>query len=462
MAARKWPSVWLIASLVMLALVSGAAFYRPFESAQLPEPPPISGVKASIVPPPTGLPKKLDTFLIMGVDKRGEDYGRSDSMAVISYDASTGQIAMLSLPRDTYAEIPGDGYDKINHSYAFGGATLAVKTVQGLLGIAIDHHITIAFDGFDKLVNAVGGIDIDAEKRMLYHDPYDLSMGPDGLVIDIYPGPQRMNGEIALNYSRYRMDEEGDIGRMRRQQQVGRAILESAAKPSIIGRIPQLIPALAGTVKTNMTIAEMLLLGNGAREALKKPLRSGTWGGMPNELHGIFYIVSDLVKERTVAYELLVGSPPEERFLERARQDQLEYGKAVAQAVEETAAMVDPVSQNNMVDAPQASAQSISSPADSVKSQTSTTLKPITISVVDASGANLGSTYAQQLRDAGFRVARLTYAQQVTSQTMAYDYSGQVGTADRLKAVIPEIILILAPDTTTPEALQVVLGSDLK
>lgn len=453
---------WVIVSLVMLALVGGAAFYRPFQSIQLPESPSLSGGKSGGMPPPVALPKKLDTFLIMGVDKRGEDYGRSDSMLVLSYDASKGQLAMLSIPRDTYVEIPGYGYDKINHSYAFGGANLAVKTVQGLLGIAIDYHVTIAFDGFDKLINAVGGVDIDAEKRMIYHDPYDFSMGPDGLVIDIYPGPQRMNGEIALNYSRYRMDDEGDIGRMRRQQQVGRAILEAAATPSIIGRIPQLIPALASTVMTNMTIGEMLLLGTGARDALSKPLRSGTWGGMPNELHGIFYIVSDLVKERTAAYELLVGTPPGEGFLKRAREDQQQYGKAVAQAIEETAAMVTHLEQTEQPEAAPVTAQPSAPKTDPVQPPAPTIPKPITISLVDASGKNLGASYAQKLRSAGFRVARITKAPKTTPKTIAHDHSSQVGTAARLKAVIPGILVILAPDKNAPEAVQIVLGTDLK
>jgi LCP family protein required for cell wall assembly len=461
MAAQRWPMVWVIVSLVMLALVGGAAFYRPFQSVQIPDPPPLSGVNISVMPP-TALPKKLDTFLVMGVDKRGEDYGRSDSMVVLSYDAAKDQLAMLSIPRDTFVEIPGYGYDKINHSYAFGGPNLAVKTVQGMLGIEIDYHITIAFDAFDKLINAIGGIDIDAEKRMLYHDPDDLSMGPDGLVIDIYPGPQRMDGEIALSYARYRMDDEGDIGRMRRQQQVGRAILEAVAKPRIISRIPQLIPAVADTVMTNLTIGEMLMLGTGARDAIRQPLLSGTWGGMPNELHGVFYIVSDLVKERTAAYELLVGTPPDESFLKRAREDQQKYGKAVAQGIEETAAMVEHLDQEEPEETEPVAAQPSDANTEPVEPPAPTILKPITISIVDASGKNLGASYAQQLRSAGFRVARIVKARKKTSKTVAYDYSGQRGTDERLETVIPGIRVILSPDKNAPEAVQIVLGTDLK
>jgi len=131
-------------------------------------------------------------------------------MFVATIDEATKSVSLLSVPRDTRVKIPGHGWDKINHAYANGGSQLSQKAVENLLGIPIDYYVTIDFAGFYKIVDAVGGVDVDVEKRMYYEDPYDE------LVIDIQPGMQHMNGKTAIQYVRYR-DSEGDIGRIERQ-----------------------------------------------------------------------------------------------------------------------------------------------------------------------------------------------------------------------------------------------------
>jgi LCP family protein required for cell wall assembly len=451
---RRLSLTWLILGLFVTALLVGVAVYRPFavkagttETAGVAETDP--------APPPAKLPGQRVTFLMMGVDKRPDDVGRADSMVVVSYDPASQQVALLSLARDTWAQIPGHGYDKINHAYAFGGERLAMQTVERLLGIPIDHYVTFNFKGFANIVDALGGVDIDAEKRMLYHDPSDDAMGPDGLVIDIQPGMQHMAGLDALKYARFRADDEGDLGRMRRQQQVAKALMKTAATPSVITRIPQLIPAVAGALETDLSVAEMLKLATSARDALSHPLNTGALSGEDKIIGGIFYFIPDLVKERATAYQLLVGSVPPSEFESRARDDQDVYTRALAEATAEDSpppTAKPPVTTNPQPPKPDpAKAQ----PPKPPKSQ------PLTVAVIDASGHGLATTYVNKLKAAGFRVARVGKASTPIPRTVAMDHALQPGTAEKIKAVLPNAMVVPAKDSQAGEAVEIILGADL-
>ena len=150
-------------------------------------------------------------IVVMGVDERSDDVGRSDTLFVVMFDSSNKSASLLSVPRDTRVRIEGHGWDKINHAYAYGGRELTQKTVEELLGIKINNYVMVDFKGFTGLVDAIGGIDIDVEKDMYYHDTWD------GFTVDLKKGRQHLDGKTAIQYVRFR-DEEGDIGRIRRQQ----------------------------------------------------------------------------------------------------------------------------------------------------------------------------------------------------------------------------------------------------
>ena len=111
--------------------------------------------------------------MIMGVDSRKDDVGRSDTLMVTSIDKTAEKAALLSIPRDTRVAIDGHGYDKINHAYAYGGHELTQKSVEGLLGVPMDHYVIIDTKSFERIIDAIGGVDIDVEKRMHYEDPWD-------------------------------------------------------------------------------------------------------------------------------------------------------------------------------------------------------------------------------------------------------------------------------------------------
>ena len=164
-------------------------------------------------------------FLLLGVDEREEDRGRSDVMILVDL---TGSLPTFThIPRDTRIPVTGYGLTKINHAYAYGGERLAKEAVELLLGKKVDHTIVVTTQQFAKIIDAMGGVDIDIAKSMHYEDPWDDN---GGLVINFEPGPQKLDGRRALEYARFR-DGEGDIGRIERQKQVITQVILKMANP---------------------------------------------------------------------------------------------------------------------------------------------------------------------------------------------------------------------------------------
>lgn len=263
-------------------------------------------------------------IMVLGVDERADDVGRSDTLFVVTVDTNTKEVAMLSIPRDTRVKIPGHGYDKINHAYAEGGHKLSQQAVEGLLGIPIDHYIMINFNAFNKIVDAVGGVDIDVEKRMYYEDPYD---GKDGLVIDLRPGLQHMDGNTAIQYVRYR-DEEGDIGRVQRQQKFIRALMKEVASPSVIPRIPAIIQQVSAAVKTDMSTTDMLSLAKILNDAYKNGLKADMVPGKPAYISDISYWLPDVVALRQHLAQTL-GVKMEDKYVATTKQEATEYETSI-------------------------------------------------------------------------------------------------------------------------------------
>lgn len=240
-------------------------------------------------------------ILVLGVDQREGDAGRSDTMFVVMYDPKNEQVSLLSVPRDTRVKIPGHGWEKINHSFAYGGYQLAQRAVEDLLGIRIEHRILIDFKGFQRIVDAMGGIDINVEKRMSYEDPYD------NLVIDLQPGMQHMDGRTAIQYVRYR-DEEGDIGRIKRQQHFMQAVQEKLTSPAIVTRLPNLIKEATALMQTDMSPTEMVELGRAMQKASKQGLKTDTVPGTPAYIDDVSYWIPDITALRTRVAEMQGGS----------------------------------------------------------------------------------------------------------------------------------------------------------
>ena len=264
------------------------------------------------------------TVMIMGVDERADDVGRSDTLMIATLDPDKNQAALLSVPRDTRVKIKGHGFDKINAAYAYGGRKLTQETIESLLNTHIDHYIKINVHGFTKIIEALGGIDIDVEKRMYYEDPWD---DDGGLYIDLQPGMQHMDGKTAITYVRYR-DEEGDIGRIKRQQNFMKAVMDKLVSPTIIPKLPAIVSAVSDSVETDMSVSEILSFLGTLQDAKDNGLKSEMLPGKPVYIEGISYWVPDISKTRQILANTL-GIKINQSITTSIHEDNIEYEESI-------------------------------------------------------------------------------------------------------------------------------------
>ncbi|WP_086350738.1 LCP family protein [Candidatus Enterococcus clewellii] len=193
------------------------------------------------------------TVLLIGDDGRedDEDGGRSDTLMVLNYDTTKKEPKVISIMRDVYVNIPGVGMDKINAAYAYGGAALTKEVINDSFGLPINYYAAIDFKIFNQLIDDFfsEGVQIDAE----------TSFELDG--VEINQGEQLMDGYSLLQYARFRMDGEGDFGRVRRQQQVADSLIKQAKSGLPIARLPRLLGAAIGYVDTDLPYDVLLDVG---------------------------------------------------------------------------------------------------------------------------------------------------------------------------------------------------------
>nr|WP_248629447.1 LCP family protein [Enterococcus cecorum] len=171
-----------------------------------------------------------ENILLIGNDSRDGENSRSDSIMVLHMGISlNSKPKIISFMRDTYVTIPGVGDNKINASYAYGGAELLRETLKQNFNIDCKYYFLVDFKTFEKVIDALfpDGVQIDAEKDMSAY-----------IDVPIKKGSQKMNGFTLLQYARFRMDEEGDFGRVRRQQQVMNEVFKQVKSFSAISKMP--------------------------------------------------------------------------------------------------------------------------------------------------------------------------------------------------------------------------------
>ncbi|TSB48577.1 LCP family glycopolymer transferase [Alkalicoccobacillus porphyridii] len=199
------------------------------------------------------------SFLIAGIDARGDDLaGRSDTMILVTVNPGERSVKMLSIPRDTRTEIIGRGtIEKINHAHAYGGAAMAMDSVENLFDVSIDHYVTINMEGFKELIDALGGVTVNN----------DFAFESSGYTFP--EGQQFLSGDEALAYSRMRYeDPRGDLGRAARQREILEAVMNEAAQFSSITKANDILNVVGGSVRTDMSLDQMWTLQNNYRSAL--------------------------------------------------------------------------------------------------------------------------------------------------------------------------------------------------
>ncbi|WP_054767425.1 LCP family protein [Lysinibacillus parviboronicapiens] len=196
------------------------------------------------------------SILFVGVDDsenrgQGSENSRSDALILATLNNKTKTIKMLSIPRDSYVNIPSVGYkDKITHAHALGGTLSTIETVEGLFDIPIDYYVRMNFNAFIDVVDALGGVEVEVPYALHEKDEFDRN------TINLQPGLQHLNGSEALALARTRK-QDNDIERGKRQQEILSAIIKQVASVGAISKYDDVIKAIGDNMKTDMTFSEM-------------------------------------------------------------------------------------------------------------------------------------------------------------------------------------------------------------
>lgn len=247
--------------------------------------------------------KKQFTILLLGLDQKDRlnphSPQRADSILLLKVDLIEKNLKGLSIPRDSLVTIPGlNREDKINSAYAYGGVDLMKQTVTMLTGVPVDYYVVSEVAGFEKLVNLVGGIEIEVEKDMDYDDNWQ------DLHIHLKKGFQHLNGKEAMGYVRFRHDAQGDMGRMARQQKFFIALAQKALSPVNWPKLPQLIREARKAVDTNLLAPDLLYLAHTFRDLKPEDVQLETLPGTPGRVRGISYWIIDEEKAKETIAQL--------------------------------------------------------------------------------------------------------------------------------------------------------------
>ena len=272
---RRW-GLWIalgVVGLIVLLVVWGVLGYVSFSHGvskandRLPP-----GTRSKLAAQDGSLLSNPSTILVIGTDG-GSEPGRggarrSDSLLLLHTDPGKHRLSYLSIPRDLRVEIPGYGPSKINAASQIGGPALTLATVRALTGLPIQHVVVVDFDGFQELIDALGGVQVNVPKPILsnrFDCPYKPSRCDAWKGWRFAKGPQHMNGKRALVYSRVRENRldpsDNDISRGARQQQVADAVGSKVASFGTFLRLPFIGDSIAAPIATDMSAWQLSQLG---------------------------------------------------------------------------------------------------------------------------------------------------------------------------------------------------------
>ena len=235
---------------------------------------------------------EIMTVLLLGTDQREDGPARADTLMLLTLHRESGKINLVSIPRDMQVNIPRRGPEKVSHAYAHGGISLAMQTVEEFLEIEIDHYVWTNLNGFENIVDALGGVELEVEKKMRYHAT--------DVTIELDPGLQRLCGNKALQYVRYRSDRQGDWGRVSRQQKLLAAMFKEAYSLRTVWQAPRLLTELAEFVRTDLGLLEAKNLAGTLQNIALNGIETVTLPGKASSSNGISYIEPDMVKIREI------------------------------------------------------------------------------------------------------------------------------------------------------------------
>ncbi len=249
-------------------------------------------------------------ILLVGYDQGAEGIPRPDTVLLASVDIKEKAIGILSVPRDTRVEVPGyNNKYKLNSSYVLGGIELFQQVVENLIGVPINCYVQIDFQGFQALVDTLEGIEMDVPVHMYYVDEAG------GLYIDIPAGRQILDGKNALNFVRYREPIMADIGRIARQQQFIKAVIDKILNVKVLTKIPSLLGDVRNYFDTNLSFKDIARLAKMAGEFQRDKIEMATLPGIPEYISGVSFWLPQEERLARTALSLLYTKD----FIENAK-----------------------------------------------------------------------------------------------------------------------------------------------
>ncbi|MDQ0509119.1 LCP family protein required for cell wall assembly [Peptoniphilus ivorii] len=237
-------------------------------------------------------------ILLFGIDKTAttdmsaeKNPTRSDVIMLVTIDPVTKRAQLLSLPRDTYVNIEGhEGKTKLGHAYAYGGEALAEKTVEEFLDVRIDYYATVDYEAVKRLVDAVGGIEVDIPFDYTYEDTYVVP----NLKIDFKKGKQKLNGDDAVRYLRIRkIYENQDIDRIQVQQKFMMQLFDKLKHPAMLLKVPELIDITLENVETNLNYGQLAYLAQFSLGMGGEDIQTDTLVGENKRIGEVEYYIVD-------------------------------------------------------------------------------------------------------------------------------------------------------------------------
>jgi LCP family protein required for cell wall assembly len=226
--------------------------------------------------------------------------GLADTMLLLRFDPENNKLTALSIPRDTRVNLEGYGERKINATNDYGGPALSAQAVSNLLpGVTVDRYVRVNVQGIEQLINALGGIDVYVPKDMKYND------FSQHFYVNLKKGQQRLDGEKALQFMRFRHDSLGDIGRIQRQQILMRALSDQVLQPSTLIQLPKVFSIIQSHIDTNLTGRELMALSGFATKIQKSNIQMlmlpGEFSGDGRTLQTSYWLPNEKrIKEITV------------------------------------------------------------------------------------------------------------------------------------------------------------------
>lgn len=200
---------------------------------------------------------RINILLLGGDSRKKDEIHSADSLMIVSIDPSTKKMKLLSILRDTYVNIPGYGEDSISRAITMGGSSLAMKSAEELTGIPIQYYLYMDMQSFIRLIDSIGGIDLEVEKNMNYVDSNEDSM----YEIHLKKGYQHLDGIQALQYVRFRHDAMSDFARTERQRKFLKAVVIELLTRTKVTELPKLILFFEPYIETNLNVDDMIKLG---------------------------------------------------------------------------------------------------------------------------------------------------------------------------------------------------------